>query len=84
MLAILVTALLAPSQGAAQKQTFGRLFPELPSYNAPDDATLDALTAEKTSSGADGPLFDNGDASRNNPSGLRAFFTTSVSSSTTT
>jgi hypothetical protein len=75
MLAILVTALLAPSQGAAQKQTFGRLFPELPSYNAPDDATLDALTAAVTTTGSPGPLFDNGAADGNNPAGVRAFFT---------
>jgi hypothetical protein len=78
MLAILVTALLAPSQGAAQKQTFGRLFPELPSYNAPDDATLDALTAAVTTTGtteSPGPLFDNGTADGNNPAGVRAFFT---------
>jgi heme peroxidase len=75
VLAILVTALLAPSPGAAQNHTFGRLFPELPSYDAPDDATLDALTAEKTSLGADGPLFDNGAASGNNPDEVRAFFT---------
>jgi Animal haem peroxidase len=75
VLAILMTALLAPYPVAAQKQTFGRLFPELPPYDAPDDATLDALTAAKTSSGADGPLFDNGDVSGNNPDGVRAFFT---------
>lgn len=83
VLAILVTALLAPFEGAAQTRTFGRLFPELPAYNAPDDATLDALTAEKTKTRAvdgsevdeDGPLFDNGDADKNNPDGVRAFFT---------
>ena len=36
LLAVLVTALpLALSAGAAQQQTFGRLFPELPPYHAP-------------------------------------------------
>jgi hypothetical protein len=79
VLAILVTALLAPFQGAAQTRTFGRLFPELPAYDAPDDATLDALTAAKTravdGSEVDGPLFDNGDPDNNNPDGVRAFFT---------
>jgi Animal haem peroxidase len=77
VLAALVIALLALSGGAAaqQRQTFGRLFPELPPYDAPDDATLDALTAAKTASGANGPLFDDGAAAGNNPDGVRAFFT---------
>jgi hypothetical protein len=69
VLAILMTALLAPYPVAAQTQTFGRLFPELPPYDAPDDATLKALTA------AGGPLFDDGAATGNNPDGVRAFFT---------
>jgi hypothetical protein len=76
VLAILVTALLTPSQGAAQKQMFGRLFPELPPYDAPDDAALNALTAAKTSSGGeDGPLFDDGTLLGNNPEGVKSFFT---------
>jgi hypothetical protein len=77
VLAALVIAPLALSGGAAaqQQQTFGRLFPELPPYDAPDDATLDALTAAKTASGANGPLFDDGAAAGNNPDGVRAFFT---------
>ena len=49
LLAVLVTALpLALSAGAAQQQTFGRLFPELPPYHAPDDTALDALTVAGT------------------------------------
>jgi Animal haem peroxidase len=78
VLATLVIALLALSGGATaqqQQQTFGRLFPELPPYDAPDDATLDALTAAKTSSGENGPLFDDGASTGNNPDGVRAFFT---------
>ena len=75
VLAILVTALLTPLTGTAQQQMFGRLFPELPHYNAPDDATLDALTAAVTTTGTPGPLFDDGAASGNNPDGVRAFFT---------
>lgn len=75
VLASIATALLAFSAGAAPQQTFGRLFPDLPPYNAPDDATLDALTAAKTTSGADGPMFDAGNASENNPDNVPAFFT---------
>ena len=36
----LVTAFLAVSAGAEQQQMFGRLFPELPPYDAPDDTAL--------------------------------------------
>lgn len=69
LLAALLTALLALSAGAAQQQTFGRLFPELPAYDAPTDAALDALTV------AGGPLADDGDGSGNNPDRVPAFFT---------
>jgi hypothetical protein len=75
LLASVVSGFFALSAGAAPQQTFGRLFPDLPPYDAPDDATLDALTAAKTSSGANGPMFDPGDASENNPHGVPAFFT---------
>jgi Animal haem peroxidase len=75
VVAVLMIVLVAPFPVAAQKQTFGRLFPELPPYDAPDDATLDALTAEKTNLGANGPLFDDGAVTGNNPDGVRAFFT---------
>jgi hypothetical protein len=75
VLASVTTGLLALSAAAAPQQTFGRLFPDLPPYDAPNDATLDALTAAKTSSGIDGPMFDRGDATENNPDGVPAFFT---------
>jgi hypothetical protein len=74
LLAALVTANLALSAGAAQQQMFGRLFPELPSYEAPDDAALDALTTVGTPT-SPGPLLDDGSAANNNPDGVRAFFT---------
>jgi hypothetical protein len=54
---------------------FGRLFPELPPYAAPDDAALDALTVAETSPGVPGPMFDDGAPAGNNPDGVRAFFT---------
>lgn len=72
--ASVATGLLALSAGAAPQQTFGRLFPDLPPYDAPDNATLSALTA-KTISGAAGPMFDRGDDSENNPDNVPAFFT---------
>jgi Animal haem peroxidase len=68
-LAALVTLLCALSAGAAQQQMFGRLFPELPPYDAPDDAALDALTI------AGGPLADDGASTGNNPDVVPAFFT---------
>ena len=74
MLAVLVIALLALSAGAAQEQMFGRLFPELPAYNAPTDAALDALTTAGTPT-SPGPLLDDGAVTGNNPDGVRAFFT---------
>jgi hypothetical protein len=74
VLAILVTALLTPLTSTAQQQMFGRLFPELPHYDAPDDATLNVLTAAAIGDGP-GPLFDDGAPSGNNPDGVRAFFT---------
>ena len=74
LLAVLVTALpLALSAGAAQQQMFGRLFPELPPYHAPDDTALHALTVAGTT--PPGPLFDDGSAAGNNPDGVPAFFT---------
>jgi Animal haem peroxidase len=75
LMAAFVTAFLALSAGADQHQMFGRLFPDLPPYDAPDDAALDALTAAVTTTGAPGPLFDDGAAVGNNPDGVRAFFT---------
>ena len=75
LLAVLVTALpLALSAGAAQQQTFGRLFPELPPYHAPDDTALDALTVAGTTT-SPGPLFDDGTPAGNNPDEVPAFFT---------
>lgn len=68
LLAVFVTALLALSAGAAQQQIFGRLFPELPPYDAPTDTALDGLTV------AGGPLADDGAAAGNNPD-VPAFFT---------
>src|SRR5262245_23326214 len=75
VLALLGVALHPLWASAAKPQMFGRLFPELPPYNAPDDATLDVLTAAVTSTGALGPLFDDGAATGNNPDQVRAFFT---------
>jgi hypothetical protein len=69
LLAIFATILLALSAGAAQQQMFGRLFPELPAYEAPTDAALDALTI------GGGPLADDGAVAGNNPDEVRAFFT---------
>jgi hypothetical protein len=70
LLAVLLAVLcLVLSAGAAQQQMFGRLFPELPPYTAPNDAALDALTI------AGGPLADDGTVGGNNPDGVRAFFT---------
>ena len=74
LLASLVTLVFALSAGAAQQQMFGRLFPELPSYDAPSDTALDALTAAG-SPASPGPLFDDGTNAGNNPDGVRAFFT---------
>jgi hypothetical protein len=69
LLAVFVTTLLALSAGAAQQQMFGRLFPELPPYDAPTDTALDALTV------AAGPLADDGTNIGNNPDAVPAFFT---------
>jgi hypothetical protein len=75
LIATLVTAFLALSAGADQQQMFGRLFPELPPYDAPDDVALDALTSMGTPPTSPGPLFDDGAVTGNNPDGVRAFFT---------
>jgi Animal haem peroxidase len=74
MLAGLLIALVALSAGAQQQQMFGRLFPELPAYDAPTDAALDALTTAGTAT-SPGPLLDDGANTGNNPDGVRAFFT---------
>ena len=57
--AVLLTALTfaASSAGADHPFMFGRLFPELPGYEAPDDAALTVLTAAGTNT-MPGPLFD--------------------------
>jgi Animal haem peroxidase len=79
MLVVLVVALvliLAPVTDAAKEQMFGLLFPELPKYDAPDDATLVKLTAELTATnGKSGPMLDDTDTARNNPDEVPAFFT---------
>jgi hypothetical protein len=74
VLASVATGFVALSAGAAPQQTFGRLFPDLPPYDAPDEAALDVLTAE-TISDANGPMFDSGEPSENNPHDVPAFFT---------
>ena len=74
ILGALVVSLLALSAGASQQPMFGRLFPELAPYVAPDDAALDALTAMGTP-GARGPLFDDEPNTTNNPDEVKAFFT---------
>jgi hypothetical protein len=56
-------------------QFFGRLFPDLPPYDAPDDATLALLTAAVGPTGGPGPLFDEGTAADNNPDLVPAIFT---------
>jgi Animal haem peroxidase len=75
---LLVVALflgLSPAvAGAARQQMFGLLFPELPPYDAPDDATLARLTAAGTTA-APGPLFDQNLDPDDNPDGVPSFFT---------
>jgi hypothetical protein len=75
---IMVVALLlglSPAVvGAARQQMFGLLFPELPPYDAPDDATLARLTAAGTTV-APGPLFDQNLDPDDNPDGVPSFFT---------
>jgi hypothetical protein len=80
LLAVLVTALpLAPSPSSAgeakAKSMFGRLFPDLPAYDAPSDDALDALTVGANPSGAPGPLFDENLPADDNPANVPAFFT---------
>ena len=74
VLAGLMTLALALSAGAAQQQMFGRMFPELPPYDAPSDTALNALTSAGTVD-SPGPLLDDGTSGGNNPGGTRAFFT---------
>jgi hypothetical protein len=69
LVATLLATLLALSAGADDQTTFARLFPELPPYNAPTDAALDALTV------AGGPLADDGMTPGNSPDRVPAFFT---------
>ncbi len=78
--AVLLAALpLAPSPAPAgeakAKSKFGRLFPELPAYEAPTDEALNALTIGADSNGVPGPLFDENLAEDNNPLNVAAFFT---------
>jgi len=80
LLTLLLTALpLPPSPSSAgeakSKSMFGRLFPDLPAYDAPTDEALTALTAAVAPSGAPGPLFDENLAEDNNPVNVPAFFT---------
>ncbi len=80
LLAVLLTALpLSPSPApggeAKAKSIFGRLFPELPAYDAPSDDALTALTVAVGPTGAAGPLFDENLAEDNNPDNVPAFFT---------
>jgi hypothetical protein len=53
---------------------FGVLFPELPRYEAPDDAALFTLTAAGTTT-APGPLFDQNLDQDDNPDRAPSFFT---------
>ena len=79
-LAILVATLpvtLSPAS-AAHQFMFGRLFPELPGYAAPDDAALAALTAAVADPGpppVPGPMFDENLDADDNPDRVPAFFT---------
>ena len=80
MLAVLVTALavaLAPATApAGQQPMFGRMFPELPPYEAPEDLALTALTvATIPGTTLPGPLFDENLAADDNPDLVPAFFT---------
>jgi hypothetical protein len=78
MVVALLLALSPAVVGAARQQMFGLLFPELPPYDAPDDATLVRLTAVAagtTDKPEPGPLLDENDAQDDNPDGVPAFFT---------
>ncbi len=80
LVAVLLTALpLAPSPAPAgeakAKSQFGRLFPELPAYEAPTDEALTALTVATGPNGEPGPLFDENLAIDDNPDNVPAFFT---------
>jgi Animal haem peroxidase len=59
---------------AAQPFMFGRMFANLPHYEAPADPALQTLTAAGTPT-APGPLFDTGGSIDNNPDGVPSFFT---------
>lgn len=65
---------LPSTASAAKQQMFGILFPELPGYDAPSDATLLALTAAGMAA-EPGPMFDTNLATDDNPNRLPAFFT---------
>ena len=80
LLAVLLTALpTAPSPSSAgeakAKSMFGRLFPELPAYDAPSDEALTALTVAAGPNGEPGPMFDENLAIDDNPANVPAFFT---------
>lgn len=80
LLAVLLMALpLAPSPSSAgeakAKSMFGRMFPDLPAYDAPSDDALTALTAAVGPSGVPGPMFDENLAVDDNPANVPSFFT---------
>jgi len=62
--------------GKNEKQPmFGRMFPELPAYDAPSDEALTALTVAVGPNDEPGPMFDENLAEDNNPANVPAFFT---------
>lgn len=83
VLPIALSLVLMPAAADAAEQMFGRMFPELPAYDAPSDAALTTLTAAGTTA-SPGPLFDtNVTASTtpptfpndDNPNNVSSFFT---------
>lgn len=73
----------SPTSAPAAERMFGRMFPDLPAYDAPTDTVLNSLTAAGTSA-SPGPMFDtNITASTipatfpndDNPNDVSSFFT---------
>jgi heme peroxidase len=76
ILAATFALVLTPLAARAETQPmFGVLFPDLPAYQAPDDATLARLTAAERLPGVPGPMFDEGFREDDNPDRVPAFFT---------
>jgi hypothetical protein len=79
LLVALHAAVLAGAAIADQQPMFGRLFPELPEYDAPDDMALTELTIAGPAA-SPGPLFDTNVSpptvpNDDNPDEVPSFFT---------